>query len=658
MASVFPRLLQAYRRHGFLIRTGLNPFYFNDPDAGFTHFLKDRRTPMNVGGGLAPVEIHFLECLFEGRYRPKNALVIGNAFGWSALALGLLVPRALVVAIDAGLEGNATAVGAELTRKIAAEEGVAVRVVDALSPRDLSWVVETEFGGAALDFVLVDGLHTNEQLVRDFDGAVPHASDACVFLLHDVLHWHMVAAFNGLLIGPTRERRLLTRCPSGMGIVFPSGIDRAARDAIDAYCDDTVDIAEFHASVGASERTPGPNLASRLSRGWRGRRLGMAATYEIEGKQDLAETELAHTALEGHADADAQFQLAAYHIDRGRWSEAERFLNNARRLAPGWELPPHQLGRVMRELGRYDAARALLEEASKLKPEWAAPHLEAGIVVRLLEGDAAAIPYFERATALAPAWAAPHFELGLVRFHLGEDGGAAACLDRAIAFAPEWAAPHHIMGLVQRRREGHRAAVGWLERAVALDPGCAASQYDLGLAQVGLDDTSAAVASFERAISLSPTWALAWREAGRSSYALSHWADASVRLMRAAELGQVDQTLWYQIGVCRRMTGEWSRALDAFLQARRSTPAWRALDKEIGICFRALGRLAESEAILSEAVAAEPEWAGAHLELGRTYGALQDWERAESEFQIAVRLRPAWSEARDALAQARRSVPA
>ena len=561
MASVFPRLLKAYRRHGLLVRTGLSPLYFNDPDAGFTHFLKDPRTPVSVGGGLAPLEIHLLEDLFGGEYSPQNVLVIGNAFGWSALALGLMLPRALVVAIDAGLEGDATAVGAKLTRRIADEEGVAVRVVDALSPRDLGRIVETEFRGAALDFVLVDGLHTNEQLTRDFEGTVPYASPECVFALHDVLHWHMLAAFNRLPIGKARERRLLTRSPSGMGIVFPTGLDPAARDAIDAYCDDTVDLAELHASLGASEQTPGPNLVWRLSRGWRHRRLGTAAVHEIEGRPDLAVTELARAALDGHEDADLQFRIAVYHLDRGRYSEAESFLTAARRLAPGWAWPPHRLARVMKEAGRYDNARSLFEEAARLTPDWALPHYEAGIVVRHLEGDAAAIPYFERAMNLAPGWAAAPLELGAIQFHLGQDVAAAANLDRVVSLEPDWAPPHHLMGLLKRRVDGAQAALGWLERAVALDPTCALSQHDLGLAQLALSDTVRARTSLERAAALAPRWAAPRFELGLIQFHCGEDAAAAASLNRSIEIEPAWGPPHHVMGLLERRRGNLQIAL-------------------------------------------------------------------------------------------------
>ena len=209
MADVFVALLKVYRRHGFRIRTGLNPLYFGDSDAAFTRLFRDDGTPVSVGAGLAPQEIHFLECLFEGGFRPKNILIIGNAFGWSTNALALLSPDATVVAMDAGSEGKETRVGADLTRTIAAVDDLNVRVVEALSPRDVARVVAAEFGDGRVDFVLIDGLHTNEQLLRDFEAVAPHASADCVFVLHDVLNWHMLEAFHALDVGSDRERCIL-----------------------------------------------------------------------------------------------------------------------------------------------------------------------------------------------------------------------------------------------------------------------------------------------------------------------------------------------------------------------------------------------------------------------------------------------------------------
>ena len=684
MADVFVTLLKAYRRHGFQIRTGLNPLYFGDPDAAFTRLFRDNGTPVNVGGGIAPQEIHFLECLFETGLRPRNILIIGNAFGWSATALGLLLPDATVVAMDAGLEGEAARVGADLTQTIAAEEGVDVRVVEAFSPQDVSRVVAAEFGATArVDFTLIDGLHTNEQLLRDFAAVASRATPDCVFALHDVLSWHMLDAFHHLDEGPGRERRILTRCPSGMGLVFPATIKSSTREVIDAFCDDTVDVAAFHHSVGASSEDPGPTLVDRLAPCWRSRRVAMAGMYEMDGETDLAEKEIALALHEGVGDAKTLSQIAACLIEQGRWQDAEVALRGVAELAPTWEVPRHQLGCVMREMGRLDEARLHLAKAATLRPGWAAPVFDLGVVTQTLEGAAEAAPYFERASRLDPAWAVPVLELGLViqkldgdaaaaehferarqldpawvqplcqlgaiQFRLGDDAAAIGYFERCLGLDPSTAAAHHLLGLAVGRHVGPLAALPALERAVALEPQCAFSHFDLGLVWRSLSDYQAALRHVTHATTLAPDWAPGWIEAALCATHVRQWSQAAAFLARAAELGPTDPGLWNDIGVSCAQAGDWSDALMAFRHVRRLVPQSRSPEKDIAICLRELDQLAESEDVLLREVEAQPNWAGAHFELGRTCEARRAWARAERAFERAIELRPGWQQPRDAL---------
>ena len=647
---VLARLLKAYRRHGFVARTGLNPLYFNDPDSPFTHFQYESGESVPVGGGLAPQEIHFLECLCEGGYRPRNVFIIGNAFGWSALALGLILPEARIVAMDAGIEGSATDIGATLTRTIAAEEHLLVRVVTAWSPKDVASVVASECDGEPLDLVLVDGLHTNEQLARDFMGAFPHASSTCVFVFHDVLHWHMLDAFAGLQLPPSYERRVLTRCPSGMGVIFPSGMDQIAKDAVDAFSDETVDLAVFLASVSGNDQEPGPALSQRLSRGWRMRRFGMAHTYEMEDQPDLAQEQVALAAAEGANDRDVLLEVAAHHMKGERWAEAERYLKAVRALAPKWDRPAYDLGCVMKRLDRVDEARGQFVDAVRLNPTWAAAVYELGVLQYDQGDDAGASEHLERVIQLEPSWAAPchvlglalarrdgvasaipwyersiqlnpdnphvQYDLGCAHLENGEPGRAAPCLERAVLIDASWAPPHYVMGLVRLRLEGDRAAIPCLERAAALAPDWNAPQYELG----------------------------------QCMRRLRRWPEAAVHLTRVLERGWPDKALWYDVGIWQRTAGNLREALDAFEHARRSIPGWLAPHKEVGICLRMLNRLAEAAAVLQHAVTIEPEWAGAHFELGLTYLAGQDDARAVVHFQHAADLRPEWDAPRGALA--------
>jgi hypothetical protein len=98
MATIIPKLFNIYRAAGYEPITGYSPFhFFNLRDVPFTVFLKHN----TISGcpGLALQEIMFVE-QFRDFIAPQRVLIIGNAYGWSTIALALTFPSAKIVAID------------------------------------------------------------------------------------------------------------------------------------------------------------------------------------------------------------------------------------------------------------------------------------------------------------------------------------------------------------------------------------------------------------------------------------------------------------------------------------------------------------------------------------------------------------------------------
>ncbi|MBS1817183.1 MAG: tetratricopeptide repeat protein [Acidobacteria bacterium] len=671
------RLLKAYRRHGFLARTGLNPRYFDDPDCPFTHFQRANGETMNVGGGLAPQEIHFLEGLCEGAYRPRRILIVGNAFGWSAIALGMILPESVIVAMDAGLEGSAAGLGASLTMQIASEEHLSVRVVDALSPRDVAQVVATEFGGEPLDLVLIDGFHANEQLTRDFAGALPHASPSCVFVFHDVLHWHMVDAFKKLPIPASHERRILTRCPSGMGVVFPSTLDAAARDAIDAFCDETVDLAAFHASLGADDAHAGPPLRARLSRGWRMRHLGMASTYEMEGDPERAEEQIRLAAEDAAGDAEVLVRIAVHLMERDRWEDADRYLQDAHGLAPAWDQPLLERARVALHLGQDDVAAPLFAEAARLNPQcavawyelgrlsyhsgddsnavtqleraialepaWDAPCHVLGLVKGRLEGAAAAIPWFERAVGLSPGHLHAHYDLGQARVALGDDRGATASFERAMEIDPDWAPPYYSRGLVAARAEGPAAAVSWFERAIARDPDWGWPLLELGAIRYHQGNDVAALALLERAVAVDPASAAAHHVLALVRSRLHGDAAGLADFERAIALAPQWEAPCFELGIRLRRLGQCNDAITQLVRAAELGCTERTLWYEVGLSRRAVGDDAGALEAFEAVHHRAPNWSAPLKELGVCLRQLNRLRESVDVLRSALEREPDWA---------------
>lgn len=112
---------------------------------------------------------------------PAPCLVIGNSHGVSTLLLATFLSPGPTDAIDAETSRNSDA-GSELTRRVAERLGLDVRVTHGFSPQDLDAACRSERYG----YVLIDGDHTNEQIVLDFEGIKDRLADRCVVYLHDV----------------------------------------------------------------------------------------------------------------------------------------------------------------------------------------------------------------------------------------------------------------------------------------------------------------------------------------------------------------------------------------------------------------------------------------------------------------------------------------
>jgi hypothetical protein len=211
MSSIVPRLFGIYRASGYEPITGYSPFhFFNVRDVPFTTFLKDK----NFWGcpGIALQEIMFLE-QFADFISPQRILVIGNAFGWSTLALALMFPNAKTVAIDPNAHG------VNFTNELITKNGLAARAVVGRSPEDVAVVVRDQLGGPA-DFSLIDAIHTNEAVTADFAAVRSVATDHAHFLFHDVINWNMIGGFKSILAKHNLKGKVFTRTASGMALAY------------------------------------------------------------------------------------------------------------------------------------------------------------------------------------------------------------------------------------------------------------------------------------------------------------------------------------------------------------------------------------------------------------------------------------------------------
>lgn len=167
------RVLEAYRRHGYEVLLG-------NPDTLVTKLAKGSRL-IDLSAALSLSDILVFQWIAE--IEPwHRALVIGNAFGFSAFLLASLCSGCLVDAIDAEVEGTENILGSQLTRKIADSDFPGTNLTIGFSPQDIPRACRFEH----YDFILIDGMHTNEQLVADFSGIGEIRAGQGVVFCHDV----------------------------------------------------------------------------------------------------------------------------------------------------------------------------------------------------------------------------------------------------------------------------------------------------------------------------------------------------------------------------------------------------------------------------------------------------------------------------------------
>jgi predicted O-methyltransferase YrrM len=211
LSTILPKLFAIFREAGHEPLTGYSISHFPKwPAAPFTVFLKHGK-PVGCPG-LSLQEIMFIEH-FRNYIRPSRIFIVGNALGWSTVALTLVFPEAVTVAIDT--DGKAV----DWTNDLLTRNRLCAIAVRARSPDDVAKVVDQHLKGP-IEFSLIDAHHTNDALIADF--AAIHAVSAknAIHLFHDVINRRMQPGFNRILTNHELRGRIFPRTPSGMALAY------------------------------------------------------------------------------------------------------------------------------------------------------------------------------------------------------------------------------------------------------------------------------------------------------------------------------------------------------------------------------------------------------------------------------------------------------
>lgn len=256
-----------------------------------------------------------------------------------------------------------------------------------------------------------------------------------------------------------------------------------------------------------------------------GARLRRAHARRRHGDDDGALADY-RAALElGAGAARAHHGAGAILLARGEWSEAERHLTEAVRIAPGYGAAWYALATLLRETDRADEARGAFSRAAEFsgdEPPWGDPRLEAvqslatGPISRLhdavdlLQRDVTpeelnqALEMLRDVVTRAPEIAEGHAQLGAALLLAGDGLGARIALARAVALEPGFVEAHYNLGLLAYRDQRLDDAAAAFAAMLALSPESFDGQLGLGMTLARLDRLDQGAAALERAIDLGP----------------------------------------------------------------------------------------------------------------------------------------------------------
>lgn len=147
---------------------------------------KNRDKLLDTGGGFHETDL-VLFLKIHDVFPARSIFIIGNAFVYSTFCLAEIFRGAMIDVIDAEIEGEDNKVGSNLTRKIAERYYPSVRLTIGFSPEDTPKAVRKEvIDSGGYELIFIDGLHTDDQIYKDFNGISPYLAPKCIVVIHDV----------------------------------------------------------------------------------------------------------------------------------------------------------------------------------------------------------------------------------------------------------------------------------------------------------------------------------------------------------------------------------------------------------------------------------------------------------------------------------------
>lgn len=338
---------------------------------------------------------------------------------------------------------------------------------------------------------------------------------------------------------------------------------------------------------------------------------------------------------------------------RGKYDQAVKALDRARKINPRDPDPALQLGEIYERYRKWDIARshyrAVLASADRPAHRVLA-HRRLARLARRENQLTEAIAQLRQALRLAPRRVALLGELGEALRLAGRPAEALPALRLRVKLEPNSGPARLGLGLAQRELGKHAQAVRSLQLAARLRPKMVAPLLPLAESLLALDRQKDAYAVGVKALALAPEdpavmWLMAplyyarklygpaaalvkqlrvtrshdaryWQLAGAVHTALARHAEARQDYARALTLRPRDPRLPRLVGIAARRAGDYKAARRHLLRVLKLEPKDYDAAVHLAISQEHLGQRAAAQSRLTRLVLAHPKRPEAHLYLG------------------------------------------
>ena len=206
-------------------------------------------------------------------------------------------------------------------------------------------------------------------------------------------------------------------------------------------------------------------------------------------------------------DPDAAYSynaLGIAQLQQAHYSEAAWAFRDAKRRAPTWIYPRHNLALTYSEAGAYSAAEREYRDALRIEPKYFYVHYSLGSLLQRVGRTREAAREYQDAIDINPRRAEAYTGLGAAMVAMGKLAQAEQNYRKAIELNPKLPAPGHDLGLLYKKQHRAKDAVTAWERNIANNPDFVPTRVQLAQEYRDAGRLDDAIEQYKAVVSASP----------------------------------------------------------------------------------------------------------------------------------------------------------